>query len=251
MNQKWKHLVFSLFASLLFFAGCAQSASEQEVSLPVTLSAEQLDEEIRRPLTAEEVHSFLLVLSKLPGKTAPSFVESELPRLDSAIHLDSQVPALRASIQGALSPTQQVESWKKDRDLQQAFTQIKLRQPAFAMLMIRISTAWSAMKIGETVSLESAAVPVETRINQLISEINGVAPYYDPDKHAELLQSLEQLVMLSEFIRILRMVPESSVQLMKETRGELEQVLPQSPFSRDFLKLVEAQAAILRNTPAQ
>jgi len=231
---------------LLCGAGCSRSDSGHiSETVPETVPAmtEPLSAD---PLSVNEISLFLSVVRQLPGQRPPEFVESEMVPLQFEQQLGLAVMQMRESIRRAITAQRQVAAWNHQLELKQAFQGLSVDPLEFANLMLRISCAWSAWQVSQERSLPEAREMVDNRITQLMQEFR----LHDGQEHLQdrkqLLELLEELVTLSEFVRLLEQVPPASLRVVASAESELRQILPETTLREKFAHYVDSQARILR-----
>jgi len=234
-----------LTLGLLGHAGCGRTTFEQtSEALPGSIPVVRETAPVR-PLEAEDISLFLSVIRHLPGQQPPEFVESDLIPLQSAQQLDLAVTQMRASIRHALTAERQVAAWDQQLELKRAFQSLAVAPLEFANLMLRISCAWSAWQVGQERPLDEARELLDFRISQLMQELHFYPAEESLDRK-QLLEVLEELVMLSEFVRLLEQVPPASLQAVADAQAELRKVLPKTSLREEFAHYVDSQSRILR-----
>lgn len=235
-----------LIGGLLCLFGCARSGSEDGIGKSVDVPVMLNDLPAGDLLGQHEIAAFLAVLQRLPGQQAPEFAESILPRLTSVERLDTAVIRLRQAIRDAVTPERQVMEWQESPELQRAFASMQVNPLAFANLMLQISCAWSAWSVEQETSLSTAREQLDGRVVQLWEQLHSAAVPVGSIEQLQLLETLEELITLTEFLRLLEQVPPENVTAVAAARDQLQAVLPDSALADEFTKYLRSQSTILR-----
>jgi len=229
----------------LCLAGCGQKpAAAPQAEIPVT--APSVRSISQTPLTQKEISKFFSVIQQLPDQQPPEFVESDLPRLASAQQIDRAVEQMRASIRRAVTPERQAAEWDQLPPLKHAFAKMNVEPVEFANLMLKISCAWSAWQIGQETTLSEAREQLDLRTSQLIEQAQQLPDEVSALERRELLDTLEELVVLTEFLQLLEQVPAESLPAVAAAQVELRRVLPASSLREEFSRYLDRQSRILR-----
>ena len=198
------------------------------------------------PLTASEVETFLAVVKALPGEQPPE------PAPPSPLRIPPQHPpreclALwRAHIREQLDPQQMAVNWKHGGRVHEILADHQVDPTAFASLMSRISAAWVSRSLeGGGTDLDKESRSAENRMEIAIRQIEEIdrrsqglrdVPSQWMARREALLESVQELVSLSEFLRLMKSVPPESRQLLDARRSDLVALLPavngDTPFER-------------------
>lgn len=236
-----------LLFSLLVGQGCSQTKTDSaDASIPVQHTQSSPGSGTDSFLTPHEIALFLNVVRHLPDQQPPEFVESEVIPLKSTTNIEQAVQVTRASIRNAITAERQVTEWEQSLPLKRAFHELQVEPAEFARLMLKISCAWSAWQIRQERPLLEACEQLDARIAQLTLQAQHLPDFADPPEERELLGVLEDLVVLSEFLRLLEQVPAQSLQAVAQAQAELRRVLPESSLREEFARYLDAQSRILR-----
>ena len=232
-------------AGLLILAcfGCGESESKPAVAKtrPTVTSAP-----LSAPLTAPEVEAFLEIVKALPDQQPPE------PSLPSPLQIPPKHPpreslALwRAHIRERLDPAHMASHWKHASRVYGILAEHDVDPAAFASLMSRISAAWVSRSLeGGGTDLEKESRSAENRIELAIRQIEEIdrrsqglreVPAHWRSRREALLEGVQELVSLSEFLRLMRSVPPESRQVLDARRDDLAGLLPsvngELPFER-------------------
>lgn len=235
----------ALSVGLVIFAclGCSQSEPKPAAArVRHSIAVKPLS----APLTSAEVGAFLQVAKALPGQQPPE------PSLPIPLQIRAGQPpreclALwRAHIREQLDPERMAGSWKHGDRIQTILAEQEVDPTAFASLMSRISAAWVSRSLeGGGVDLEKESRSAENRAELAIRQIEEIdrrskglreIPAHWLTRREALLDSVQELVSLSEFLRLMRSVPPASRQVLDARREDLAALLPpvsaESPFER-------------------
>ncbi|WP_139228273.1 hypothetical protein [Planctomicrobium piriforme] len=181
---------------------------------------------VETALTDRDVDTFLKLLQRLPGGQAPEFAECDLPTLNGGPQLPQEVEELRQAMRLALLPERQVQHWQSSASLQTAFERLHVDPQAFAALTLRVSCAWSAL----TIPVETRTIETRRRLDLQIIELTRRLERETGTgwECSQKRQVLEELVALSEFLRLIESVPEQSLQTVAAHQTALRDVLPPS-----------------------
>jgi len=228
----------------LCLTGCGHEPAAPQAEIPIAVPAATSISQT--PLTREEISKFLSVVQKLPDQQPPEFVESDLPRLASAEQIDRAVEHMRSSIRRAVTPERQAAEWSQLLPLKHAFAEMNVDPVEFANLMLKISCAWSAWQIGQETTLPDAREQLDLRTSQLIEQAQQLPEGVSALERRELLDLLEELVVLTEFLQLLEQVPAESLPAVAAAQAELRRVLPASSLREEFSRYLGQQSRILR-----
>jgi len=234
-----------LTAGILLGQGCARTPLDQMAESEIRVR-EQSTAASEAALTPSDIALFLKVIQHLPGQQPPEFVESEMIPLQGTHRLDQSVHQMRMSIRDAVTAERQVAEWEQQLPVKRTFVELGVDPHQFAQLMLNISCAWSAWQIRQERPLPEARQQLDTRIEQLMSQARQLPDSVDPIEEKELLNVLEELIVLSEFLRLLEQVPAENIDIVAQARSELRQILPESSLREEFSRYVDSQSRILR-----
>ncbi|WP_437193863.1 hypothetical protein [Planctomicrobium sp. SH527] len=206
-------------------AGCGQTPIEQPVAVNIEV---RLD----HPLTHAEVALFLDVVREFPGETVPPFSSMDLPSLRHNAKLLEQVRQLRLAIRDALSPERQGQEWRQDARLSSMFRRLNLEPEVFAVLSLKLSSAWSAQGMLESARSPESRQQIDRNITESalkLLQLDGSESQDSPanaDLVAQQLIVLEELIALSEFLALTAQVSEESLDVIAAHKEELASTLP-------------------------
>lgn len=220
--------------------GCGQNTAEvttvdqKSANQSVAAGAETRQVEIRldQPLTDAEVELFLQITSQFPGGSIPPFSSTDLPSLRHNGNLLDQLRHLRLAIRDALNPERQGREWRQDARLRSLFQRFQVEPEDFAVLSLKLSSAWSAQNMRAGVRSLEARQQVDRNITESALKLmqtsgDGLRDRpEDADRVAQQLIVLEELVALSEFLALTAQVPEESLEIIASHREKLASTLP-------------------------
>lgn len=236
---------YALLTGLVVFAclGCGQTESKPAAARVRSSIAVQ---SLSAPLTSAEVEAFLRVVKALPDQQPPE------PSLPAPLRIPAGRPPReclvlwRAHIREQLDPQRMADSWKHGARVQAILAEQEVDPTAFASLMSRISAAWVSRSLeGGGVDLEKESRSAENRAELAIRQIEEIdrrseglreIPAHWLTRREAHFDSIQELVSLSEFLRLIRSIPPASRQVLEERRVDLAALLPpvsaESPFER-------------------
>ena len=237
----WKAL--SVCVVVLTCLGCNRAESEPTMTKVGPSIAVQ---PLSAPLTSAEVEAFLQVVQALPDQQSPE------PSLPAPLHLAAgrspreSLALWRGHIREQLDPQRMADSWKHGARVHKILAEQQVDPVAFASLMSRISAAWVSRSLeGGGADLEKESRSAENRAELAIRQIEEIdrrsvglreIPAHWLSRRAALLDSVQELVSLSEFLRLIRSVPPESREVLDLRREALAALLPavsgDSPFER-------------------
>ncbi len=220
-RRHWIPILSLAFA----LTGCGQSSDclEPVVSVPVRIDVMQ--SAFMTPLTEQDVAIFLQVLEHLPNRQIPEILPAELPTLRPGHDIEGQVQVLRNAMRSALSPEVQADHWMADPQVRTHLRKIGINPVAFAELTLRISSAWSALVVAPETRSPELRAQIHEQVVALVHQLKQKSESAFEMDQKRLI--LEELVAFSEFLSLIDLVPETSIQTVSRCRRQLAHVLPE------------------------
>jgi len=238
----------ALSISLLAGCGAGTSGPSEKPTRPqfaVTVRP------VSAPLSPAEVVSFLEIVRLLPGEQPPEPTLPPVPELGGETPPRERLAAWRGHIRRQLEPEQIAQSWKHGSRVQQILADHGIEPVAFASLMSRISATWVSASL-ESTDLAKETSSAENRIELAVRQLEEIdrrsrglreVPAHWVTRREAVWASLQELVSLVEFLRLMRSVPDASREAIQARRTALAKLLPaveaNSPFElRDDRRIV-------------
>ena len=198
------------------------------------------------PLTATEVETFLAVVKSLPGGQPPEPAPPTPLRVPPGHPPRECLTLWRAHIREQLDPQQMAGNWKHGGRVHEILAEHEVDPTAFASLMSRISAAWVSRSLeGGGTDLDKESRSADNRMEIAVRQIEEIdrrsqglaeVPGQWVARREALLENLQELVSLSEFLRLMKSVPPESRQVLEARRSDLVALLPSvngdTPFER-------------------
>lgn len=217
-------LLCCLVAGML--VGCAEEAVP-----PDNLSGVQ---RIEKPISEQELKTFLRIVARLPDKAPPTFS----PLTDSFYAddpADRLIHECRVRFEKQFDVKRQGQIWKQNRGIRQASAKEGRSTAELAGMMTTLSTAICRAQLDdpqELVRLEKKGrVEIEglkkklDRLDQARSK--GMTAAMSRQR-TELSMRLSRTVALVEYLKVLRRVPEENIVLVRRYHNQLGMLVDQS-----------------------
>ena len=231
----------TLVLAFALLTGCGQGTPNPSDQPPRTQFALQI-QPVSAPLTPAEVAAFLEIVSLLPGEQPPEPTLPPVPELSGDTPPRDRLAAWRGHIRRQLDPEQIAQSWKHGSRVQQLLSQHGVEPVAFASLMSRISATWVSASL-EATDLAKESRSAENRIELAIRQLEEIdrrsrslreVPAHWVTRREATWASVQELVSLVEFLRLMQGVPDASREAIQARRPALARLLPRVDESNPF-----------------
>jgi len=207
---------------------------------------------IDAPLTSEEVATFLHIVKQLPDNKVPQF-DAQPHGIQTQGHTPRQYAAqLQQHYRGAINIEQQGQQWDMAPELSSRFEELGVDPMAFCSLATRVSCAWSAQAVRQKLPIKRTQRQLNERLHYYLTRIET-----EPLAHEDILyliDVMEETIALSEFLRIIESVPETSTNAVIANASELSALLPETNSVARFEQHLESTPKVMRvghSEPAQ
>ncbi len=233
--------VHLLLPALALAAGCGQDTSPPSKATERPQFVLQV-QPVSNPLTTAEVTAFLEIVQRLPGGQPPEPTLPPVPELSGETPPRDRLAAWRGHIRRQLDPEQIAQSWKHGSRVHQVLSEQGVEPVAFASLMSRISATWVSASLTAT-DLAKEARSAENRIELAIRQIEEIdrrsrtlreIPPHWATRRDATWASVQELVSLVEFLRLMQSVPNASREEIQARRPALAKLLPSVDESNPF-----------------
>jgi len=205
------------------------------------------------PLSEQELHKFLRLVSRLPDGKVPEFTPSTQPELDLQLPAKILVSEFRTRFRFLCDPRRQGEAWSKDRELVKSAQLEGWTTAQLAAFMRCLSCAVIKSKLATKHNLTE----IETRCREEITRMVKILDQDDERPRSTMddafqnqrevkVQRLGRMVALLEFTLQIKPVPQANVALIQQHASDIQGLLPkaalQDPFATAFENAVDASS---------
>lgn len=240
---------FAMVCVLMTLGGCgaAEQGGGELVDAPPAIELRQTEVDWSRPLTADELKKFFLIVNELPQRQVPTFVyaETHQPAADPN-RLEEYVSGLRQKYRSAIDPAWQGKQWQNDERLAMSFERLHIDPEAFASLAIRVSVASSAAAIRGEIPILATQRKLREELEKLSFELQHPAPDASSLQQKQQLAAVQEIVALSEFLDLLSLVTDESLVTIRAHAKELSKYLPQDSVTARFEQYYDSTPQVIR-----
>lgn len=206
----------------LFGVGCAHE-SESVASIGTSTA---ITDVVAGPISEDELLSVAALMSSLPEDQRPAFQPAIEPIDDAGLTASQLLATLRRSYAAALEVGPQADQWRRNSQITAACDTYGLSPDTLAVLLTRIGCAHHASESGSQLDVASARSAGETKIADLLPQIDAAR---DELSRQKLVDSLGSLVAFDAYLTLLDRVPASNRTLVAAHRDRLTAILPPTP----------------------
>jgi hypothetical protein len=204
------------------------------------------------PLTHAEIDAFESLISALPDGRVPEFATAfDFADDESGFSPEELVLRHRKRFRDTLDPLRQSQLWQRDAEISKALGRHKVDPDAFAMLVIRVSSAWAASALADRqgeAHCRSLKVLADDRIAEICGSIHRIDAHpelHAPEMRTHLRSALVETVALSEFLGLLERVPAGSLTAIAGRRQQLAPLMPAVETVTEFERRLESNPTVI------
>lgn len=204
-------------------AGCSSERQASNASLETSLSVTDV---VAGPISETDLTTVIDIVESIPEPRRPKFQPALEPIDHSGLRSVDVLSAVRRNYMAALEVGSQAEGWSKNDELVAACRERGLSVGDLAVLLTRIGCAHHASESGSEIDVATARSSGETKIAQLLPQIDAA---HDELQRQTLIESLESIVAFDAYLTLLDLVPEANRMLVTKHRPCLTAILPPTP----------------------
>lgn len=224
VRSRHRYLACSL-GLLLLFVGCSGQRQQN-------FHAKELTEE----LTLDEINLFLKIVARLPGKKLPLFDSPLAPPARWALGQEKSIDSIAgektAQLEQRWSPAYLVQFFNRNPRLRWALASAETSPEVFSGIVLSVGVALAKSSLPPELELEILIKRARASV-QVLNEDRRSLAVLAPDEQYQIAQQ-SLWIPLQDVLTHLPMIPEETLQLVKQNRERLERAFPPE-FSENFL----------------
>ncbi|QDT32076.1 hypothetical protein [Thalassoglobus polymorphus] len=234
--------------ALILLVGCGsaeQGGATNSVPQPVT-KVEIASIDWKSPVTQQDLEDFKAIVDQLPLQQVPEFARADLgDQNGSTMNVKQYISHLRQSYRSAIDPQRQGDAWLEDSEVAKSFQRVNVDPHNFAALATKISLAWSASTVKGEVPILATQRRLREQLEALIFDVEHPSPEESVHQREQRLSVIRETIALSEFLTLIKEVPEESLAVVQANSDVLQHYLPQASLQNRFEKRHESSPSVI------
>ncbi len=189
---------------------------------------------------------FKSIVDQLPLQQVPEFERADLgDQNGSTMNVNQYIAHLRGSYRSAIDPQKQGDAWLDDSEIAKSFESIGVDPHEFAALATKISLAWSASKVKGEFPILATQRQLKEQLETLAFDVQHPSPDESSISREQRLSAIRESIALSEFLTLIKEVPEESVTVVRANANTLHKYLPQASLQNRFEQHHESSPSVI------